>query len=198
MVDRKVLVSLTGASGSGYGYELIKALSEMRTYGLDLTVIYNETAIKILVNETNIDLDIIKDLSNETIINTKMDHPLASGSNRFDQMIICPCSTSTAAKIHTGISDNLTTRCASVAMKEKRDLILVVRETPLSTPILKALYELSGWGVVIMPASPPFYNLRSDSILNLQKGFVGRILDLLGLENDLAARYYPEEGKEDR
>lgn len=198
MAARKVIVSLTGASGSGYGYELIKAMSLMERSELDLTVICNDTALSILENEIGIGHEDIKKLAKNVVDNNRMDHSLASGSNRFDLMVICPCSTSTAAKIHAGISDNLTTRCASVALKERRDLVLVVRETPLSTPSLKALFELSGWGVVIMPASPPFYDLGSDSIRDLQKGFVGRILDLIGLENDLAARYEPEKKQEDR
>jgi 4-hydroxy-3-polyprenylbenzoate decarboxylase len=193
MTARKVLVALTGASGSGYGYELIKALSEQETNMIHLSVIYNDTALSILQNETGNRLDDINSMAREIVNNNIMDHPLASGSNRFDHMIICPCTTSTAAKIHAGISDNLVTRCASVALKERRDLVLVIRETPLSTPILKALYELSEWGVVIMPASPPFYNLETDSIKDLQKGFIGRILDIIGMENELVVRYDPKK-----
>jgi 4-hydroxy-3-polyprenylbenzoate decarboxylase len=191
MVPIKVILSLTGASGSGYGYQLIRALSNHRNDDLGLVVVYNDTARSILHEETGIDIKEVEEISDELVLNERMDHPLASGSNKFDHMIICPCSTSTAAKIHAGISDNLTTRCASVALKERRNLILVIRETPLSTPVLKALYELSEWGVTIMPASPSFYNLRTDSIKDLQKGFVGRILDLLGVENEMAARYEP-------
>jgi 4-hydroxy-3-polyprenylbenzoate decarboxylase len=191
MAAGKVIVSLTGASGSGYGYELIKALRENEGGSTEVVAVYNDTALSILTDENGIKLTDIKNLADETVSNDMMDHPLASGSNRFDHMIICPCTTSTAGKIHAGISDNLTTRLASVALKERRDLVLVVRETPLSTPTLKALYELSAWGVVIMPASPSFYNLETDSVKDLQKGFIGRILDIIGMENEMASRYDP-------
>jgi 4-hydroxy-3-polyprenylbenzoate decarboxylase len=157
-------------------------------------MVYNETASNILENETGEDIGTLGQMVDEIIPNNRMDHPLASGSNDFDAMVICPCSTSTAGKIHSGISDNLTTRLASVALKERRRLILVIRETPLSTPTLKAMFDLSSWGVVVMPASPPFYNLASDSITDLQKGFAGRIMDLLGIQNNITARYDP--GKE--
>jgi 4-hydroxy-3-polyprenylbenzoate decarboxylase len=157
-----------------------------------LTVIYNDTSLSILENETGATFQDIQGVADEVVVNTKMDHPIASGSNPFDHMVICPCSASTVGKVHSGISDNLSTRCASVALKEGRQLILVVRETPLSTPVLKAMYELSSWGVKIMPASPPFYDLGSGSIKDLQSGFAGRILDLMGMKNDLVHRYEPK------
>ncbi|MGA1793303.1 MAG: UbiX family flavin prenyltransferase [Thermoplasmatota archaeon] len=191
MSPRRIVVALTGASGAGYGLELIKSLDKVRKEGLHLSVIYNDTAISILEKETGSNLENISGLCDEIVDAGRMDHGLASGSNPFDSMVVCPCSTSTTAKVHAGISDNLTTRCASVALKERRDLILVVRETPLSTPVLKALFDLSSWGVIVMPASPPFYNLGSDSIKDLQASFSGRIMDLLGVQNDFAIRYDP-------
>jgi 4-hydroxy-3-polyprenylbenzoate decarboxylase len=191
MPAKKVVVALTGASGAGYGLELIKALSSTERSTVELRVIYNDTALSILGDETGSDLEDIKGLVDEVIHNSVMDHAIASGSNPFDHLVICPCSTSTAAKVHAGISDNLTTRCASVALKEGRDMIMAIRETPISTPILKALYELSSWGVTIMPASPPMYGLTSDSIKDLQRTFAGRILDSIGIENDMVIRYKP-------
>jgi len=191
MSMRRIVIAMTGASGGGYGLELIRKLARMRDEGLHLSVIYNDTAVSILGRETGMGLDDLRGFCDELVHAGSMDHSLASGSNPFDSMVICPCSTSTAAKVHSGISDNLATRCASVAMKERRRLVLVVRETPLPTPVLKALFELSSWGVIIMPASPPFYNMDSDSIKDLQSSFSGRILDLLGIENDNAIRYDP-------
>jgi len=128
-----------------------------------------------------------------SIHHSKMESEYASGSNPFDHMIICPCSTSTVGKIHAGISDNLMTRAASVALKEKRNLILVIRETPLSTPTLRAMYKLSAWGVTIMPASPAFYDIENPTVKELQRNIAGRILDMIEVKNDLAARYGPEE-----
>jgi 4-hydroxy-3-polyprenylbenzoate decarboxylase len=184
-----IVVALTGASGSGYGYHLIKALSSRRGEALKLFVVYNDTALSIMKDEIGVSLDDLEALADETIHSNRMDHRLASGSNRFDHLVICPCTTSTASKVHAGIADNLVTRLGAVALKERRGMIMVVRESPLSTPVLKALFDLSSWGAVVMPASPPFYRLDSDSIEELQKSFAGRILDLLEIENEMVRRY---------
>ncbi|MBN1539084.1 MAG: UbiX family flavin prenyltransferase [Candidatus Thermoplasmatota archaeon] len=191
MSERVVIVSLTGASGAGYGLELLKGLDSCREDGILTTVIYNDTALSIMERETGAGIDDLKKLCDDLVHTDRMDHRYASGSNPFDSMAICPCSTSTAAKVHAGISDNLTTRCASVALKERRKLVLVVRETPLSTPVLRALYELSSWGVIVMPASPPFYNLGHVTVQEVQRSFAGRVMDLLDLEYPHTARYDP-------
>ena len=192
MERSRIVVALTGASGAGYGLELLKGLN-----GKDclVTAIYNDTYIHILEDETGYGMGDLGTYSDELVHNSKMDHRLASGSNAFDALVICPCSTSTASKIATGIADNLTTRCAAVALKERRSLVIVVRETPLSSPVLRSLYDLSSWGAVIMPASPPFYGTRTDSILDIMRMFSGRIMDVLGIENDRSSRYAPEEEK---
>ncbi len=187
------MVALSAASGSGYGLELIKSLDGIgRRDELRIDLIYNDNSLMILEDERGVQKEDLETFVDSMVHNSKMDHELASGSNGFDTMIICPCSTSTAAKIHSGIGDNLTTRCASVALKERRKLILVIRETPLSTPILRALHELSIWGVTIMPASPPFYGLKDPTGIDLQRSMAGRILDHIGIENDLTPRYRGE------
>lgn len=185
---------MTGASGAGYGYELLRALQPSRgPSGFRVVLTCNERALSILEEERGIGGDELRGLVDEMVFDSGMEHELASGSNSFDAMIICPCSSSTASKIRAGIADNLTTRCASVAMKERRRLVLVVRETPLSTPVLGALYDLSKWGVVIMPASPPFYGLKDPTGEELQRNLAGRIMDIVGLENDITSRYRPGE-----
>ncbi|MGA1866204.1 MAG: UbiX family flavin prenyltransferase [Thermoplasmatota archaeon] len=191
MSERIVIVSLTGASGAGYGLELLKGLDSCREDGILVTAIYNDTALGIMERETGAGIDDLHKLCDDLVHTSRMDHRYASGSNHFDSMVICPCSTSTAAKVHAGISDNLTTRCASVALKERRELILVVRETPLSTPVLRALYELSSWGVIIMPASPPLYDLGKVTMQEVQRSFAGRVMDLLDLKNTYTIRYDP-------
>jgi 4-hydroxy-3-polyprenylbenzoate decarboxylase len=192
MKDR-IVVALTGASGAGYGLELLRGLNQSRISGdIEVDLIYNEGSLRIMVEERGTDLDDLKKLADDTIQSSEMDHPIASGSNRFKSMIICPCTSSTLAKVHSGIADNLTTRCAAVALKERRKLIMVLRETPLSTPILRSSYELSSWGVVILPASPPFYGLDDPSGKDLQKAIAGRVLDMIGIDNELAKRYFNE------
>lgn len=194
MVAGRFIVSMTGASGAGYGYELISALVD---HGLEVSVIYNDTAAKILQDEHGRKIDDLNPMVKELVHNSVMDHELASGSNVFQAMVICPCSTSTASKISSGIADNLTTRVASVALKEGRDLLLVVRETPLSPPVLRSLYDLSTWGVRVMPASPPLYGGSMDDPKQIMRSFTGRILDILGIENELTTRYTPERNLDD-
>ncbi len=190
MTEGHVVVSMTGASGAGFGFHLLEALS-MRDKRISLIV--NKGSLSILGSESGTTLEGLTRLADEVIDDAVIDHELASGSNGFDQMVICPCTTSTASKIASGIGDTLTTRTASVALKERRGLILAVRETPLSTPVLRSLYDLSSWGVIVMPISPSYYNGES-SVHDLQVRFSGRILDLLGIDNDRAGRYIPEGG----
>ena len=116
----------------------------------------------------------------------------ASGSARFDAYIVCPASGTTIGKIASGISDNLATRSALVAMKERRKLILVPREAPFSTPHLRAMANLSEWGAVILPASPGFYH-SPKSIEDLIDFVVARILDQMGVSHDLGRRWTGDE-----
>lgn len=191
MEENDVVIALSGASGAGYGLELLRGASSSLKDSAKLYLVYNDTSLKIMEDETGVDARKLEELASEMVHSSRMDHPLASGSNDFGTMIICPCSTSTAAKIHAGIADNLITRCAAVALKESRKLILVVRESPMSTPVLRSLYELSSWGAVVMPASPSFYNLANESIMDLQRAFAGRVLASAGIRKDLKVRYEP-------
>jgi 4-hydroxy-3-polyprenylbenzoate decarboxylase len=192
-MKKRIVIALTGASGAGYGFELLKGLAPFReSLDLQIDLIFNDGSLRIMEEERGISLELLKDLVDETIHSSSMDHRLASGSNLFHSMAICPCTSSTMGKIHAGMADNLATRCASVALKERRQLILVLRETPLSTPVLKSAYELSSWGAVILPACPPFYGLDDPSGIDLQRVIAGRIIDQMGLENDLPVRYDPE------
>src|SRR5262245_46140825 len=109
-----------------------------------------------------------------------MSSPLASGSNAFDAMVVLPCSVATLGKIANGISDTLLTRTAEVALKERRKLILCVRETPLSTIALENAHKLSRDGVIIMPVSPAFY-MKPQNLDDLMNGFADKVTSLLGL-----------------
>ena len=192
MKGQHLVVAMTGATGAGYGLELLKALSRRRKEGMEVSLVLSEGAVRIIEKETDTSLEELRALADRTVMAGTMDDRLASGSNHFDAMVICPCTVSTAAKIRGSIADNLITRTAAVALKERRKLILVIRETPLSTPVLKNLSELSSYGAVVMPASPPLYG-PADTVADLQKALAGRVLDLLGIENDLAPRYRVEE-----
>jgi len=108
--------------------------------------------------------------------------PFSSGSNRYDALVVIPCSVSTMAKIAAGIADTLITRAAQVAMKERMRMVLCVRETPLSTLALRNALELSREGVVIMPIAPPWYR-QPQSLDQLVAGFTDKVLGLLGEES---------------
>ena len=190
MTEGHIVVSMTGASGAGFGFQLIKGLSDK---GRRISLIVNKGSLSIYGSECGMAREDLARSADEVIDDVDIDHELASGSNVFDHMVICPCTTSTASKIASGIGDTLTTRTASVALKERRGLILAIRETPLSTPVLRSLYDLSSWGVTVMPISPSYYN-DERTVHDLQVRFSGRILDLLGIDNDRAGRYIPEGG----
>ncbi len=190
MTEVHIVVSMTGASGAGFGFELIEGLSNRDRR---ISLIVNKGSLSILRSERGVTREDLARSVDRVFDDVDIDNELASGSNVFDHMVICPCTTSTASKIASGIGDTLTTRTASVALKERRGLILAIRETPLSTPVLRSLYDLSSWGVIVMPISPSYYN-DEKTVHDLQVRFSGRIMDLLGIDNDMAGRYIPEGG----
>lgn len=178
----RTIVALTGASGSIYGITLLKALPGHRT------VIVSDDAAAIAEQETGMRLEEIESLGDDHFTNSDLAAPVSSGSVGFDSMVIVPCSASTMSKIACGIADNLITRVASVALKERRRLVLVVRETPLSTIHLVNMEKLSSAGAVILPACPAFYP-RPETVEDMVGFVVGRVLDVLGVENDLYRRW---------
>ena len=191
----EAVVALTGASGAHYCVRLIEALVE------------HKWSVNLIVTSTgaiNLDLECgitPRELADREGVNLEDNANLAaraaSGSARFDAYVICPASGTTIGKIAAGISDNLATRSALVAMKERRKLIVVPREAPYSTPHLKAMYNLSEWGVVILPASPGFYHSPRE-VGDLVDFVVARILDQLDIEHSLGKRWTGEEvGVED-
>jgi 4-hydroxy-3-polyprenylbenzoate decarboxylase len=176
------VVGVTGASGIIYGVRLLEALPGKKT------VIVTDDAAKIAEVELGISKRDILSKADAHFENTDMFSPLASGSVKFDSMVIAPCSTSTMSKISCGIADNLITRIASVALKERRKLIVLVRETPLSSIHLGNMERLAAAGATVMPASPAFYPMPK-TVEELVDFVVGRMLDELGVENNLYRRW---------
>ncbi len=176
------VVGITGASGVVYGVRLLEKLPPTKT------VIVSDDAQKIARLELGISKKDIHELADFHYANEDMYSPLASGSVGFDSFVLAPCSTSTMSKIAVGIADNLITRIASVALKERRKLVLLLRETPLSTIHLSNMERLSLAGAIIMPASPAFYP-RPRSVDEMVDFVVGRVMDEVGIDNDLYARW---------
>ena len=190
-----VFLGITGASGAPYAARLVSALSEV---GVEVGVCVSESGIKVIATE----LYGNDSLSREQVLDRFLDGidgvavysendysaPYASGSAKVDGYVICPCSMATVGTIAAGAMANLVHRAASVALKEERKLVLVPRETPLSTIHLENLLRLRNAGATILFAAPGFYN-APQTIDDLIEFVVGRCLDQLGIENRLTRRW---------
>ncbi len=191
---KKVIVALTGASGSVYFLRLVEILSKKE---LELHLVASEQGRKVLLYETGMELEEQSKLWSKNAAkviledNENLFSPIASGSYRCDAMAVVPCSMSTAAEIATGVTKTLLTRAADVMIKEHRKLVLVPRETPLSPIHLKNMYELSKLGVTILPAMPGFYN-HPQTLDDMVNFVAGKVLDSLEIENNCYERW---EGK---
>jgi len=186
----EAVVAITGASGAQYGVRLV---DELLNAGWSVSLIVTNAGAINLDLECGIAPEVLGERDGVTLEdNGNLAARAASGSARFDAYVVCPASGTTIGKIATGISDNLATRSALVALKERRKLILVPRETPVSTPHLEAMARMSSWGVVILPASPGFYN-SPEGIGDLVDFVVARILDQVDVEHSLGRRWTGDE-----
>ena len=185
---RKIVVGVTGASGAPYAKRLLSYLSNRaRTRGdVEVAVCLSATAPEVWALECGGDLREEIDLPIWGMRDYKA--PFASGSAGWDAMAIVPCSMGTCARVAHGISDTLLTRAADVMIKERRTLVLVPRETPLSVIHLENLTALARVGAVILPAMPSFYG-KPAGMEQLLDTVVGRVLDQLGLPNQLQPRW---------
>ena len=190
MIMPEAVVAITGASGAQYGVRLVDGLLDA---GWSISLIVTSAGAINLDLECGITPEALGKRDGVTLEdNDNLAARAASGSARFDAYVVCPASGTTIGKIAAGISDNLATRSALVAMKERRKLILVPREAPVSTPHLEAMARMSAWGVVILPASPGFYN-SPESIGDLVDFVVARILDQMGVKHSLGRRWTGDE-----
>ena len=184
----EIVVGISGASGVQYGIRLLEAL---KAKGCTTHLITTDSARKIIEIETSSPARGVEELATHVYAPKDFSAPVASGSHLFDALVVIPCSMGTLSGIACGSSDTLITRCADVCLKEKRRLILVPRETPLSLIQLRNMVAASEAGAVILPACPAFYS-QPKSLAELVDVLVGRVLDLLGLENDLYKRWEGE------
>ena len=169
----RYLIGMTGASGAIHGVDFVK-----RCPG-EKYLVMSDWARHVLHEETGLKPSDLEPHVKKMFADTDLAAPFSSGSNRYDAMVIVPCSTSTLAKIAAGIADTLVTRAASVALKERMRLVLCVRETPLSSIALENALRLSRDGVVIMPVCTPWY--RSPQTLDAAvAGFTSKLLGVLG------------------
>ncbi len=195
----KITLAITGASGASYALRLIECLIAAN---YQLYILCSSAGRIVLDTEVGIKIPGSPDAASQfftekyqakagqiTVFGKEQwFSPVASGSAAPKQMVVCPCSTGTMSAICHGMSDNLIERAADVVIKERGQLILIVRETPFSTLHLQNMLSLSQQGVTIMPASPGFYH-KAESIDDLVDFMVGRILDHLSIEQDIMPRW---------
>lgn len=179
--NRKIVLAITGASGSIYAKKLLEKLKQLKNPPEEIAVILSDTAREIWLAETG--EKFIAEFPAKEYSNNTFFAPFASGSSRYDTMIICPASMGTTGRIANGTSDDLTARTADVMLKEKRRLIIVPREAPYNLIHIENMRTLTLAGALICPASPSFYS-NPQTIDDLVATVIDRIIDLAGFENN--------------
>lgn len=198
-----IVLALTGASGAQYGLRLLQCLLQAEE---NIYLMVSKPAQVVISMETDLDLPGRPAEMRRTLLDhyggrpeqlrvygkEEWTAPVASGSALIRAMVVCPCTTATLASIASGTSDNLIERAADVTLKEGRRLILVVRETPFSIIHLENMLTLARAGAIILPANPGFYH-RPVSADDLVDFIVARVLDQLGIDHKLLARWGQQE-----
>jgi 4-hydroxy-3-polyprenylbenzoate decarboxylase len=178
MNSKKILVCLTGASGSIYGVRLVKALNKLRA---EVHLIISKWGSKTLEYETGVGVDALSEQVDYVYQENDLTAGPASGSFHIDGLVIVPCSMKTLAAIANGYADNLITRAADCSLKERRTLILVPRETPMNLIHIKNMKKVVEAGAIVLPASPAFWH-KPKTIDELVDGLIDRILTHLGIQ----------------
>ena len=181
MKQRKIVVAVTGASGSIYAKVLFDKLKVLNAQIEETGIIMSDNAKDVWAHELG--NTAYSDYDFRFFDKSDFTAPFASGSAGFDTMIVCPCSMGTLGRIASGVSDDLITRSADVILKERRKLILVVRETPYSLIHINNMKTVSEAGGIICPATPSFYSIPNTAE-EIAGTVINRVIDLVGFEND--------------
>ncbi len=181
----RLVVGISGATGSIYGIRLLEVLKKKE---IETHLILSSTAKEIIPEETPYSVEKVKALASNVYENEDLHAPISSGSFLTDGMIILPCSMKTLSGIAHSYNENLMLRAADVTLKERRRLILAVRETPLHQGHLELMLQATRLGAILLPPMPAFY-FQPKSIDDLIHHTIGKILDLLGIEHSLYKRW---------
>jgi 4-hydroxy-3-polyprenylbenzoate decarboxylase len=191
---RRLIVGISGASGILYG---IRALQILKQCGFETHLIMTRSAQITLAHETSIKVAEVNELASVAHRIDDIGASISSGSFRTMGMLVAPCSVRTMSEIATGVTSSLLTRAADVVLKERRRLVLMVRETPLHLGHLRTMASLAEMGAVIMPPVPALY-AKPDSIEDMVTHSVGRALDLFDIDTGLVKRWgEPGDGIDD-
>ncbi len=181
MTKRKIVVAITGASGAIYAKLLLQKLQQLNSQINEVAIVMSDNAKQVWQFELdNMDYD---QLPYKIYAKHDFMAPFASGSARFDTMVIVPCSMGTLGRIAGGISDDLITRAADVILKERRKLILVARDMPLNLIHIRNMQTVTEAGGIICPAIPSYYS-KPKTVEEVAMTVVNRVIDLIGLEHE--------------
>lgn len=180
-----VVVGISGASGAVYG---IEALRQLREIGVPSHLVVSELGAQTIGIETDMSLEDVRGLADTHYSNKDLTSAIASGSFVTRGMLIAPCSIKTLSGVATSFAMNLMVRAADVTLKERRPLVLMVRETPFHRGHLRLMVDAAAAGARIMPPVPAFYT-RPQSVQDIVRHSVARALDLLGIEHELIERW---------
>jgi flavin prenyltransferase len=188
-LHRRLIVGISGASGVLYGVRLLELL---RNAGVQTHLVMSKTAEITFAYETSLKIADVKALAHTTHAIDDMAAAISSGSFRTMGMIIAPCSVRSMSEISSGVTTTLLTRAADVTLKERRKLVLMVRETPLHTGHLRSMTALSEMGAIIAPPVPAFY-AKPETLEDMVDHTVGRVLDLFDIDVGVAHRWGEQE-----
>lgn len=183
---QRLIVAITGATGAVYGVRLLQILRAMP--GMETHLLVSDAGVLNLHQELDLGRKEVESLADVTHNVRDIGAAIASGSFQSDGMVIAPCSMKTLAAVAHGLSDNLITRAADVVLKERRRLVLMVRETPFNLAHLRNMTAVTEMGGIIFPPLPGFYH-KPQSIEDMVDHTLGRVLDLFGIGHDLAPRW---------
>ena len=186
----KIIVGITGATGAIYG---VRILERLREAGAETHLVISRWGARTLLHETPYSREQVESLASVAYAPGDMGAAISSGSFRTDGMVIAPCSAKTLAAVAHGFGENLVHRAADVILKERRRLVLVVREAPFSDIHLENMLKLSRMGTVVLPPMPAFYN-RPRTVDDIVDHTVSRVLDQFGLDAGGSERWSGEMG----
>ncbi len=182
---RPLIVGISGASGVVYGIRLLEILRDLR---IETHLVMSRSAEITIAHETDLKIADVQALATKTYAQHDIGAAISSGSFKTRGMIVAPCSVRSMSEIATGVTSGLLTRAADVVLKERRRLVLMVRETPLHTGHLRTMTQLSEMGAIVAPPVPAFY-ARPASIEAMVDHTVGRVLDMFEIESGTVKRW---------